>query len=39
MGKEYEYLDDYTVGEKFVSPARTTTMLNLNSISYQKPRR
>ena len=25
MGKDYEYLDDYTVGEKFVSPARTIT--------------
>ncbi len=25
MGKEYEYLDDYAVGEKFISPARTIT--------------
>jgi len=25
MGKDYEYLDDYTVGEKFISPARTIT--------------
>ncbi len=25
MLKEYEYLDDYTVGEKIVSPARTIT--------------
>ena len=25
MGKEYEYLDDYTVGEKIISPARTIT--------------
>ena len=25
MAKEYEYLDDYTVGEKIISPARTIT--------------
>ncbi|MBN2687400.1 MAG: MaoC family dehydratase N-terminal domain-containing protein [Deltaproteobacteria bacterium] len=25
MGKDHEYLDDYTVGEKFISPARTIT--------------
>lgn len=25
MGKEFEYLDDYTVGDRFVSPARTIT--------------
>jgi acyl dehydratase len=25
MSKEYEYLDDYDVGEKFISPARTIT--------------
>ncbi|MGO9139689.1 MAG: MaoC/PaaZ C-terminal domain-containing protein [Syntrophales bacterium] len=25
MSKEYEYLDDYTIGEKFISPARTIT--------------
>ncbi len=25
MSKEYEYLDDYSVSEKFVSPARTIT--------------
>jgi len=25
MGKDYEYLDDYTVGEKMLSPARTIT--------------
>jgi len=25
MGKEHEYLDDYTVGDKFISPARTIT--------------
>lgn len=25
MSKDYEYLDDYSVGEKFVSPARTIT--------------
>jgi len=25
MSKEYEYLDDYAVGEKFISPARTIT--------------
>jgi acyl dehydratase len=25
MAKEYEYLDDYTVGERFISPARTIT--------------
>jgi 3-hydroxybutyryl-CoA dehydratase len=25
MAKEYEYLDDYTIGEKIVSPARTIT--------------
>ena len=25
MSKEYEYLDDYAVGERFISPARTIT--------------
>ena len=25
MSKDYEYLDDYSVGEKFISPARTIT--------------
>ena len=25
MAKEYEYLDDYTVGDTFISPARTIT--------------
>ena len=25
MAKEYEYLDDYAVGERFISPARTIT--------------
>jgi len=25
MSKEYEYIDDYVVGEKFISPARTIT--------------
>ena len=25
MAKEYEYLDDYTIGEKMMSPARTIT--------------
>jgi len=25
MGKEYHYLDDYSVGERMVSPARTVT--------------
>ena len=25
MAKEYEYLDDYTIGEKMISPARTIT--------------
>lgn len=25
MAKEYEYLDDYTLGEKIISPARTVT--------------
>lgn len=25
MGKEYRYLDDYTIGERMVSPARTIT--------------
>jgi acyl dehydratase len=25
MAKDYEYLDDYTVGERFISPARTIT--------------
>ncbi|MFB3925005.1 MAG: MaoC/PaaZ C-terminal domain-containing protein [Syntrophales bacterium] len=25
MGKDYEYLDDYKVGDKFISPARTIT--------------
>jgi hypothetical protein len=25
MSKEYECLDDYTIGEKFISPARTIT--------------
>jgi len=25
MAKVYEYLDDYAVGERFVSPARTIT--------------
>jgi 3-hydroxybutyryl-CoA dehydratase len=25
VSKEYEYLDDYAVGEKFMSPARTIT--------------
>ena len=25
MAKEYEYLEDYTVGESFISPARTIT--------------
>ncbi len=25
MGKDYETLDDYTVGDKFISPARTIT--------------
>jgi len=25
MGKEFEYLDDYAVGDRFVSPARTIT--------------
>jgi acyl dehydratase len=25
MSKEYEYIDDYAVGERFISPARTVT--------------
>ncbi|HPL64835.1 MAG TPA: MaoC/PaaZ C-terminal domain-containing protein [Syntrophales bacterium] len=25
MGRDYEYLDDYAVGEKFISPSRTIT--------------
>ena len=29
MGKDYEYLDDYTVGEKMLSPARTITEVDI----------
>lgn len=33
MGKEYEYLDDYHVGEKFISPARTITETDIVSFA------
>ena len=33
MAKEYEFLDDYTVGEKLVSPARTMTETDIVSFA------
>jgi 3-hydroxybutyryl-CoA dehydratase len=33
MGKDYETLDDYAVGDKFISPARTITEADIISFA------
>ena len=33
MTKEYEYLDDYSIGEKIISPARTITETDIINFS------
>ncbi len=33
MGKDYYYLDDYSIGERFISPARTITETDIVNFS------